>query len=172
MQMVVGTRGTEHRVGDVSARYVRRRRLSGLVLGVVSLVNVGCYETGTLMTEPHSSQRVVLVLNDRGRAALSGQLGAGPLSVEGIVESADSAGYMVKVGKVSYIGTGSTTWTGERVRIGRDAVGMVQERKISRARTFLAVAGAGLALGLFIASRGLLGFGDDPPIIPQPPSSS
>ena len=162
----------EDRVAGTATRYFRRRRVSGYIVGVVSLLNWGCYTAGPLVTDPQPSQRVVLTLNDRGRAALSHQLGSGPVSVEGIVESTDNAAYVMRVSRVTYIANPATTWTGERVRIGKDGVGMSQARQLSKGRTFLAIAVAGLALGIFAATRGLIGFGDDPPVTPITPGQS
>jgi hypothetical protein len=151
---------------------IARRRFSGYAVAVASILNLGCYTAGPIMADPQPAERVVFTLNDRGRAALSQQLGSGPVSVEGLVESADTDAYVVRVSRVSYITAGATTWTGERVRIGRDAVGMMQQRKLSRGRTFMAIAAAGLAFGLFVATRGLVGWGQDPPIVPPPPSGT
>lgn len=162
----------EGRVAHVAARFFRRRRISGYVVGVASLLNVGCYTAGPLMSEPEPAQRVVLTLNDRGRAALSEQLGGGPVSVEGIVESTDNAAYVMRVSRVTYIASPATTWTGERVRIGKDGVGMSQARQLSKGRTFLAIGIAGLAFGIFAATRGLIGWGSDPAPPPITPGQS
>lgn len=162
----------EGRVSEAGARFFRRRRAGAYVVGVASLLNVGCYTAGPLNSEPQPSQRVVLTLNDRGRAVLSEQLGSGPVSVEGIVESTDNAAYVMRVSRVTYIASPAATWTGERIRVGKEGVGMSQSRQLSKGRTFLAIAVAGLAFGIFAATRGLIGFGSDPTPTPITPGQS
>lgn len=162
----------EGRGGVMAPRFFRRRRVSGYIVGVASLLNVGCYTAGPLVADPQPSQRVVLTLNDRGRAALSEQLGSGPVSVEGIVESTDNAAYVMRVSRVTYIASPATTWTGERVRIGKDGVGLSQGRQLSKGRTFLAIGIAAVAFGIFAATRGLIGFGGDAPDTPIIPGQS
>jgi hypothetical protein len=75
---------------------------------------------------------------------------------------------------IAQIGTGTSQWSGESVRVNRNYVGSVQLRRLSRGRTALAVGVGAAAVGAFIATRVIKGSGDrqEPAEPPPPPGSS
>jgi len=138
---------------------------------VVALA-AGCYiSRPPASPEPELGVRVVLELNDQGRMALTRNLGPEVLLVSGrFVDGTDSA-YRVAVSGTQTLDRQRVPWGGETVSVSREYVRRVSERRLSRGRTALFTLGLAAAVGVFIATRQLLGFGDtgsDPDPCPQP----
>ncbi|HVX41118.1 MAG TPA: hypothetical protein VHB25_16240 [Gemmatimonadaceae bacterium] len=137
-----------------------RRRAVGLVLGAVMLVNVGCYTYQPLIdTRPQPGQDVSLELSDQGRAALGGRLGPGVLRVEGTLQGIQNDRYTLSVSRVTTIEGGTANWGGEHVDIPVNDVSRAGTRTLSRGRTALLVGVAIVGVGVFAATRSLLGGG-------------
>ena len=112
------------------------------------------------LTEP----RVELVLNDQGRAALSGKLGAAVEKVEGQLVAVNGGSYEMSVFHVKQLGGGSATWNGEHVTLTKDQVVGFQVRRLDRGKTALAVAlVAGAIVAVYIGID-LFGSGGDKPV--------
>jgi hypothetical protein len=142
--------------------------MSGLLLGGVMVLNVGCYTYQPLGTaRPEPGQRVTFELNDQGRVSLGEQLGPGVLDVEGTLQEVQGDQYVLGVSRVTTISGGTANWGGERVRIPVSAVAQSGLRTLSRGRTALAIGVVVVGLGVFIATRGLTGGG-----YVSPPDSS
>src|ERR1041385_1276328 len=97
-----------------------------------------CYTYSPMVT-PASlpvGQRMAFDISDRGRVALAERFGTGVLRIEGTVVRADSSEYVVKVWRVTQINGEATTWAGEVVHLDPSVIGSVQERTISRPKTF------------------------------------
>ncbi|MGH7753559.1 MAG: hypothetical protein ACREN5_12150, partial [Gemmatimonadales bacterium] len=60
-------------------------------------------------------------------------------------------------------------WGGETVSVSREYVRRVSERRLSKPRTALFTVAMAAAVGVFIATRRLLGFADTPPDPPNGP---
>jgi hypothetical protein len=140
------------------------RRVRAVIAALLLLpAATGCY-TNVPVWEgtPAPETEVTVGLSDRGRTALSGQLGPGARHITGrLVRVTDSA-YVVRVTAVDYISSSSAgTWSGEEVNVSRDLVSGVTERRFSRGRSWFAagVLIAALALATTIA---ITGFGTDP----------
>jgi hypothetical protein len=125
-------------------------------LPILSLA--ACYTYRPLPTPtPEPGPRVSAQLTTEGSRDLTGQIGPEVLHVEGNVVEADSSGMDLDVLEIeSYRGFRSD-WHGERLRLPRDAVAGMQQRRLSVGGTGL-MAGV-LAAGLYAMYR-VLGRGD------------
>jgi hypothetical protein len=130
---------------------------------VVALA-AGCYiNTPPAAPVPELGVRVVLELNDQGRMALTRSLGPEVLLVSGrFVDGSDSA-YRVAISSTQTLDRQRVPWGGETVSVSHEYVRRVSERRFSKPRTALFTLGLAAAVGVFIATRGLLGFGDTTP---------
>jgi hypothetical protein len=119
---------------------------------------VACYTYRPLATPtPEAGQRVSAQLTTEGSRDLTGQIGPEILHVEGNVVEADSSGMDMDVLEIeSYRGFRSD-WHGERLRLPREAVAGMQQRRLSVGGTGL-MAGV-LAAGLYAVYK-VLGGGD------------
>jgi hypothetical protein len=142
------------------SRLVRRIGLAGGVLLAAHSVG-GCYaqqRVDTSMGLPTNAE-VVLDITDRGRVALDGRIGQSPKRVSGRVQSFTDSTVTLSMKEVEGLSGERQPWQGEIVTLPRDAVGGVETRRISRARTLtfaaLLVAGlVALVVGISIASDG------------------
>jgi hypothetical protein len=125
-----------------------------LTAGLVLLA--ACYTYRPLETPtPAPGQRVSAQLTTEGSRDLTMQIGPEVLHVEGNVIDADSAGMDLDVLEIeSYRGIRSD-WHGERVRLPRESVAGMQQRRLSIGGTGL-LAGA-LTAGLYAVYRVLGG---------------
>jgi hypothetical protein len=119
-----------------------------------------CYTSLPIEAGPApTAQRVVLSLNDQGRAALSQQLGTAVDKIEGEVLSENSDGYTVSVFHVTQMNGNSATWNGEHVTLAKSQVSGFQLRRLNRTRTVLLAAGVTVGVVALFFGRSLLGFG-------------
>jgi hypothetical protein len=106
-----------------------------------------------------------LDVNDAGRLALGGSMGAEIDQVEGrLLERTDSE-YVLSVTSVRFLRGGNQVWTGETVRIKSEHVATTYTRQFSRPRTIAIAAVGGGALA-YVVTRSLIGSGQDEPRIP------
>jgi hypothetical protein len=125
------------------------RRITALVAMVALLPNVtGCYESLAVRTAvvPVGTQ-VSLAITDRGRVALGPQMGEGVVRLNGTVADASDSVYVVKISSVDYLAAPTGHWTGEEIKVPRDYIASVEERRLSRKRSWLM---AGLAVGAIV----------------------
>lgn len=132
--------------------------MSRLVVLGISLVLAGCYTYRPLeKPEPAPGDRVSAQLTTDGSRELAGQIGPDVLHVEGDVLNADSTGLDLEVREIeSYRGIRSD-WRGEQVRLPRQAVAGIQQRRLSVGGTGLM--GGVLVGGLYVIYRVLGGPG-------------
>lgn len=129
---------------------------------------VGCYTlqpTGGVAPEPGT--QVAFDVTDVGRVALGGSMGPEISQIEGRLIDAENGDYVVAVSAVRLLRGGQQVWTGERVRINKQYVGRVYERRFSRGRT-LALGVAVVAGGALLAGKGLGSLGNPEPVTPKP----
>lgn len=131
--------------------------LSGL------MVQAGCYRYVPMYSgAPMPGEQYTFEISDQGRVGLADRLGPGVTKVEGtLVRQADDA-YVVSVAGIESIGGGTAHWSGEQVPVRQEYVRGVERREFSRDRTFTAIGAAAVAIGAFIATRGLIGSGTPP----------
>lgn len=143
-------------------------RTCTLVLGFTL---AGCYSLQPVRgTEPETGKVIAFDVNDAGRVALGGSMGPEIGQIEGQLLEHQNGSYLVAVRTVRTIRGGEQVWSGEEIRLKREYVVPVYERRFSPGRT--AVAGA-VAVGgftAFMATRSLLGLGSEDK--PEPPPDS
>jgi hypothetical protein len=116
---------------------------------------------------PNGGQ-VTVSITDRGRVALTEPVGPGVRRLEGnLVQSTDTS-LVLSVTTVEYLDLGvPVKWRGERVEVSRDYVAEVQERRLSRSRTWimtgLVVVGVALTTLITITGAGSETGGNRPP---------
>jgi hypothetical protein len=122
-------------------------------------VSNGCYTYVPVASPAAPGSQLRFELNDRGRVDLGQAIGSSAETVEGVLTADKDSVYAVKVVAVTYRNGQANRWNGEPLVVGKPLVREVTERKFSRSRTFLAVAGATAGVLLLIAGRGLIGGG-------------
>jgi hypothetical protein len=126
---------------------------------VAAVVSQGCYQYVPLdTTTPPVGQTVTLQISDRGRVELSDRFGPGLDRIEGLVTSVDSEDVVMNVYRVAHISGLRNRWSGETVRVRMGLVGRLEERRLSRARTFTLAAVATGAVAALVATQGLFGW--------------
>jgi hypothetical protein len=145
-------------------------RLSAGVFLLSAATQASCYVYSVPPSgQPVPGSRYSFAITDQGRVGLADRLGPGVETIEGTLVGQNGGGYLVSVTRIKSIGGGFSHWAGERVAVSAEHVATVRERRLSRRRTALAAGAAVAAVGTFIATRGLFGFGpnrDDPPSPP------
>ncbi len=114
-------------------------------------------------------RRIRATLTDAAAVELGGALGRGVQQVEGDVIRTDTQAVHLAIRTVRLRGGDEQYWRGENYALPRNAIFHIEERRIDRLRTALAI-GGGLALliGLGSVAQGGTG-GDRPTPIPPPP---
>ena len=137
-----------------------RNGITGLFLASCLLSGTGCY---TLKPAPQPAPDlgsvVALDVNDQGRVALGGSMGAEIGQIEGRLVSRDEGEWTVAVSSVRFLRGGNQVWSGERVRLNRDQMGNTYVRGFSKGRTIALSAVLVAGLGAIVASRDLIGLG-------------
>lgn len=147
-----------------------------LILGGLMVAAQGCYQYVPIQSNvPPTGERVALQITDQGRVGLADRLGPGVTRMEGLVTRSDSTEYVMNLFRIAQIGSGTSRWSGEAVRVNRNYVGSVELRRLSRGRTALVAGVVGAGVVAFIASRAIRGVfnrdeGDSE--VPPPPGSS
>jgi hypothetical protein len=157
-------------------RALHGRRIKALAAVVLLLPNVtGCYESLAVRTSvvPAGTQ-VSLAITDRGRVALGPQMGEGVTRLHGKIAQASDSTYVVKISSVEYVAAPTGHWTGEEIKVPRDYIASVSERRLSRKRSWLM---AGIVVGAIVAVSAaikIIGGGgvSDGTIPDNPPPSS
>jgi hypothetical protein len=157
------------------AGFARRRQFTAATLIGVMLFDSACYAYAPMVsTTPQPGQRVALAISDQGRAAMGDRLGSGVLTVEGRLAGVEANELVVGVERVKLIGGAANTWSGEQVRLPRDYVARIEERRLSPRRTLIAVAASAAIVAAVIVTANLVGFGSgfgrDRPRDPPPDS--
>ena len=120
-------------------RLRHRWEIEGRILLLCAALNLAaCYTYRPLeTTQPEAGSRVSAQLTNSGSQELIAEIGPDVLHVEGMVLHADSAGLDLEVKEIeSYRGIRSD-WNGEQVRLPREAVAGLQERRLSPGGTGL-----------------------------------
>ena len=132
---------------------------------VVAVASQACYTYVPLeVATPPVGETISLQISDRGRVELSERFGPGLDRIEGLVTSVDSQDVVMNVYRVAHIGGVRNRWAGESVRVRLGLVGRLEERRLSRSRSFTLAAVATGAVAALVATQGLFGWytGDNP----------
>lgn len=130
---------------------------AGLLAGLLA----ACYSYRPVAVIPGPETRVAVLLSDRGRVGASSQIGPHAARVEGSMVSSSDTGYLLAVSGVKPISGAWVRWTGETVSLRRDDVATLYERRLSKSRTALFVAGVTATLATAVFGFDLLGIGND-----------
>jgi hypothetical protein len=142
----------------------RRLRFAGAFLSTLALLLQGCYETLPLQQgPPPSTVSVQLVLNDKGRLAVSDKLGSAVEKVEGTITAQNSDTYTLAVSEVFQMGGISSKWNGEPVTIAKDGTVGYQIHRFNQTRTVILAVVLVAAAVAFLVTAGLNGGGTAPP---------
>jgi hypothetical protein len=118
----------------------------------------GCYTYRPLMKpEPAPGDRVSAQLTTEGSRDLTPEVGPEILHIEGNVLESDSAGLNLEVQEIETYRGIRSDWHGEHVRLPRQAVAGIQQRRLSIGGTTMM--GGVLAAGLYVVYRILGGPG-------------
>lgn len=138
---------------------------SRIAIALVSVLVVGCYslQPAAMGPAPRSGDRVSMDITDLGRVYLGSAMGPEIETIEGRLLENEEGDYLVGVTAVRTLRGATQIWSGEKVRIEKQHVARLYERKFSRGRTaVLGVALAAGVVGLFGKGLGVLGPGDKP----------
>jgi hypothetical protein len=154
------------RTDDARARVRSRTRRgrSFVALVLLALHLGGCFSYVPVSPATMTPGATVSVgINDRGRVALTEQLGPGALRVHGqLLESSDSAATL-SVSSIEFLDLSvPAQMAGERVEIPREYAADFRQRELSRSRTVLTIVLAAAAL-VATSLIAISGFGGDEP---------
>ncbi len=127
------------------------------MLVAMTMLNAACYKLIPLDSNTPVGAKVVLVLNDRGRAALADSIGPAVDEVEGTLRSTGDSVYQLDVRAVRYLKTAEQQWSGEHLSIPGVFVSQGSERRLDRKRSWLAGLAATTALAVAILGVKLIG---------------
>ena len=132
-----------------------RRRAAALV-GALQLLSA-CYQYVPVQSAPAVGSQVALEINDDGRVALREQLGPGVVRLEGRLTAVDSDGMLVETSSVTQIRGRPIPVDSVRVRVSQGHVEGMNERRLSRSRTFMVIGGAVAIVAAFFVGNGVFG---------------
>jgi hypothetical protein len=135
------------------------RRPLAVLVGAVQLCTA-CYQYVPVRSSPTVGSQVGLQINDEGRVALRDQLGPGVVRLEGRLMAIESGDMVVQATSVTQIRGRALPVDTLRVRVSRGHVEDMDERRLSRTRTWMVIGGAvAIVAGFLIAG----GFGGKTP---------
>lgn len=121
-----------------------------------------CYVVApTTATRLAPGARMAVDVNDQGRTALGERIGPEIRRLGGMFVGESDGELELRVTDVTDLSGTRTTWSGEPIKLRREYVKDMYERKFSRGRTAIAAGAAVAAVIAFIASRSLFGLGGD-----------
>jgi len=143
----------------------------GFRLMMFTVLSAGCYSLQpALGPAPKSGDQVAFEITDLGRVYLGGAMGPEIGQIEGRLLDSENGEYVLGVTSVRTIRGGVQVWSGERVRIEKQYVARMYEKKFSKGRTLaMGVVAVGGFVILFGKSLSILGGGDSP--LPVPPDT-
>jgi hypothetical protein len=143
--------------------------LPGL-LGLLTAAAAGCYKEQPLQTLPPApATRLIAQLTDSGTVAMSNAIGAGALSVEGVVSEASSQQWTLQMLRVNHRDGRAIYWKREPVVFPANVLVSPTVRVLDKRRSWLAA--GGIVVGAFVVARALdIGFvGEEDEGTEQPP---
>lgn len=132
------------------------RRLVAVLVGALQLLTA-CYQFVPVRSAPSVGSYVALDINDDGRVALRDQLGPGIARLEGRLAQVDSDGMVVDVSSVTQIRGQAVPVDSVRVRVSQGHVERMDERRLSRTRTWIMIGGAVAIVTAFFVGKGAVG---------------
>jgi hypothetical protein len=116
----------------------------------------GCYETLPLQQgPPPAAVTVQLVMNDKGRLAISDKLGGSVDRVEGVVTAQNTDSYTISITDVYQLNGNVSKWENEVVTISKDGVEGYRIHRFNQARTVVLATALTAALVVFVLTAGI-----------------
>jgi hypothetical protein len=126
-----------------------------------------CYTYVPVQTSPRVGAHVGIEVNDEGRMALRDRIGPGVVRLEGKVAAVEGDELVVDASSVTQIRGLPLPLDSMRLRLRQSFLDRVDERRLSRTRTWIVVGGATAVVTAFLASKGFSSRGTPPE---EPPS--
>jgi hypothetical protein len=135
---------------------------SAHIVAALSALLCGCYTYVPVGTSPHIGAQVGIEVNDEGRVALREQLGPGVVRLEGRVAAVEGDELVVDASRVTQIRGLPLPLDSMRLRLRSSFLGRVDERRLSRTRTWMTIGGATAVVAVFLATKGFSARGTPP----------
>lgn len=146
----------------VGSRAAPVRAVAVVLLATVPLSS--CYSLAPVQGTPQPNARVTVRLTDQGSVDLTPVVGQGVASLDATVEGMRGDTLELLVHSVELRGGGFSLRNGDYAAVPRSAVAGVDERKLSRGRSWLlagAIVAGAFALGRIVGLEGVFGGGGD-----------
>ena len=127
------------------------RRPLAVLVGVLQLCTA-CYQYVPVRSAPTVGAHVGLDINDDGRVALRDQLGPGVVRLEGTLRAVEGDAMIVQASNVTQIRGQPVPVDSLQVRISRGHIDHIDERRLSRTRTWMIVGAAATIVATFLLS--------------------
>jgi len=132
-----------------------KRRPLIMMLGVLHLLTA-CYAYVPVRA-PAVGAQLALEVNDEGRVALGQALGPGVVRVEGRLAAMEGDAYVLLASSVTQLRSMAMPLEGLRVRVSQGHVVRLEERQLSRTRTWMTIGVAVAVVASFFLSKGVFG---------------
>jgi hypothetical protein len=113
-------------------------------------------------TSPQVGAHVGIEVSDEGRIALRERLGPGVLRLEGKVAAVEGDELVVDASRVTQLRGLPLPLDSMRLRLSQRFVDRMDERRLSRARTWTVIGGAAAVVAAFVITKGFTGRGTPP----------
>ncbi|HWP03769.1 MAG TPA: hypothetical protein VNL96_09955 [Gemmatimonadaceae bacterium] len=138
------------------------RQCATCYISIVVALTTACYTYVPAARPIAPGTEVGFEVNDRGRVALGPRLGPGVVRVEGRLVASDSTRLVVDAARVTQLRGLPIPIDTVRLEVALDLVERIEERRLARGRTWMAIGlGAGV-VAAFVASKGFSGRGVPP----------
>ncbi len=121
-----------------------------------------CYTYVPVRTSPHIGAQVGIEVNDEGRIALRERLGPGVVRLEGRVAAVEGDELVVDASRVTQLRGLPLPLDSMRLRLRNSFLDRVDERRLSRTRTWMTIGGATAIVAVFLATKGFSSRGTPP----------
>ena len=115
-----------------------------------------------LLPPPAPGAQIALEVTDEGRVALNDKIGPGVVRLEGTLAGVEGGELLVDAQSVRQVRGYISDLGGVRVRLPQRYVTRIDERRLSRKKTFLVAGGIVGAVAAFFVTKGFGGRGTPP----------
>ena len=140
---------------------MRLKRSVAIGLGVLQ-ISTACYSYAPVQTTPAPGAQVALEVTDEGRVALRDKVGPGVVRLEGTLAGVEGSELLVDAQAARQVKGYISDLGGVRVRLPRQYVTRMDERRFSTSKTLLVVGGVVAILAGFFITKGFGGKGTPP----------
>ena len=140
---------------------MRSRQATAIAVGVLH-VCTACYAYTPVQTPPAPGAQIALEVTDEGRVALNDKIGPGVVRLEGTLAGVEGGELLVDAQSVRQVRGYLSALGGVRVRLPQRYVTRIDERRLSRKKTFLVAGGIVGAVAAFFVTKGFGGRGTPP----------